>query len=374
MVSDETIGTLTSSLLPSLPNIPVDLIPEILSRLPVKSLLQFRCVCKSWKSLISDPEFAKKHLSHSKTHSIHCISYSRKQPQSHVLKSYSLDSSSVWTKITQTQFPSNGFVYFVGSWNGILCLAEVGLDLVLFRLWNPSIRKFKELPPIREPQINFRQPKLMSGFGYDPISDNYKIVVVFGDFSNYTANNDFSENEVKVHTLGTNSWKSVSKFPFAIVSVQLLGQYASGTINWLVSTGIKQSKRFIASFDLGNESYQKVLLPDYFEVNAYTQLSVFRDCLCLISGEDVWVMTKYGNKESCTKLFTISYTRDPRTSSYSWIQVMYVFEDDQVLLACKGDDLRWKYISYHCKNDTTNFIEFETNLGVCIESLISPCF
>ncbi|PNX63542.1 F-box/kelch-repeat protein, partial [Trifolium pratense] len=65
-------GTLTSP--SSLPTLPFDLIPEILSRLPVKILLQFGCVCKSWKSLISDPKFAKKHLSHSTTHSLHCLS------------------------------------------------------------------------------------------------------------------------------------------------------------------------------------------------------------------------------------------------------------------------------------------------------------
>ncbi|MCI00435.1 F-box protein, partial [Trifolium medium] len=72
-----------------------------------------------------------------------------------------------------------------------------------------------------------------------------------------------SENIVKVHTLGTDSWKSVSVFPFVGVYVQSSGQYASGTINWLVymeikqGIEIKQDRFFIASLDLGNESYQK---------------------------------------------------------------------------------------------------------------------
>lgn len=39
-----------------------DLIVEILLRLPIKSLLRFKCVCKSWLSFISDPHFVKSHL------------------------------------------------------------------------------------------------------------------------------------------------------------------------------------------------------------------------------------------------------------------------------------------------------------------------
>ncbi|KAF7145372.1 hypothetical protein RHSIM_Rhsim04G0195300 [Rhododendron simsii] len=38
-------------------HIPYDIILNILSRTPVKSLLRFRCVSKSWCALISDPKF-----------------------------------------------------------------------------------------------------------------------------------------------------------------------------------------------------------------------------------------------------------------------------------------------------------------------------
>lgn len=40
---------------------------EILSRVPVSDPLQLRCVCKLWKSLVSDPQFVKNHLHRSIT-------------------------------------------------------------------------------------------------------------------------------------------------------------------------------------------------------------------------------------------------------------------------------------------------------------------
>lgn len=48
----------------SLSNLPLDLIGSILSRLPVKCLLQLQCVCRAWRDLISNPKFAKYHLEH----------------------------------------------------------------------------------------------------------------------------------------------------------------------------------------------------------------------------------------------------------------------------------------------------------------------
>jgi hypothetical protein len=42
--------------------IPEELIAVILSFLNVKTIARLRCVCKSWKSLFSNPTFIQKHL------------------------------------------------------------------------------------------------------------------------------------------------------------------------------------------------------------------------------------------------------------------------------------------------------------------------
>ena len=43
-------------------HLPDDIVLNILSRLPVKSLLRFRCVCKTWVSSITTPNFISTHL------------------------------------------------------------------------------------------------------------------------------------------------------------------------------------------------------------------------------------------------------------------------------------------------------------------------
>jgi len=115
---DETIVRNLTTV--SLPTLPFDLIPKIICRLPVKLLVRFQCVCKSWNSLISDSKFAKKQLRLLTVSLIHALACSDK----YVLKSYPVDNvfTNVTTNtITQLEFPYNHVVYFVSSCNDILC-------------------------------------------------------------------------------------------------------------------------------------------------------------------------------------------------------------------------------------------------------------
>ncbi|XP_050882531.1 F-box/kelch-repeat protein At3g23880 [Lathyrus oleraceus] len=366
-------STVDETLTSSLPTLPLDLVVEILSRLPVKFLLQSRSVCKLWNSLISDSKFSYKHLGLSTTHRINSVYYSYSRCR-YIFESYTLDSifSNIYTNVRQVEFAPSGFEEdcrpycansIVASCNGILCLAL--FDSICFVImWNPSIRKFNELPYIENPKV----PYFTSyGFGYDLVSNVYKVVVVFWCSGVKTV--------VKIHTLGTDFWKSVEAFPFRCVPLGRSGIFVSGTINWLpLKDGRVRS--FVVSFDLRTESYRRILQPDYGKLKPDAEqlsLGVLRDCLCLVSHHDVWIMKEFGNKESWTKLFTNSYD-----SCYYLTKAIYMFEDDQVLLEASYSGVKKLILRDPKKIETIKFINFknertlDSSPEVCVESLISP--
>ncbi|GAU47965.1 hypothetical protein TSUD_280240 [Trifolium subterraneum] len=366
--------------------LPFDLIEEILCRLPVKPLLQFRCVCKSWNSLISDTKFTKKHLSMSTRRHLHLLSYSNHLSK-HIITSCPLHcvSTTVSTNdVTQLEYPSNRLGYpdheMVGSYNGILCLAQVYSNMSYILLWNPSIRKVNELPCLKDPRYTYISHKIF-GFGYDFVTDNYKVIAILTYDVHDSGGDVVCKTIVKVNTLGSIFWKNIKNFPFDSSPEMDSGIFVSGTINWLISKPRRERSCFIVSLDLGKESYRKVVLPDHRKEDVtILYLSVLRDCLCMIYGHDIWIMKEYGNNESWTKLFTVSYMQDP-SMSYYLTKAFYMFEDDQVLLQSFGD-LRLKLIVYDPKIGTFKFIKFQNksicdmisrSTEFCLESLISPC-
>ncbi|CAK8531014.1 unnamed protein product [Lathyrus sativus] len=367
---NSSTGTLTSPSPSSsdstpLPSLPFEIIVEILTRVPVKFLMQFQSVCKSWKSLISDPNFAKQHLRVSTT-------------RHHLLLTFGCPSrefvftacplSSVFTEVTATatqiEYPlnnRNSFDQIIDSCHGILCFA---LNQRFVLLWNPSIRKFTKLPSLDNPDRE--RSYTVYGFGYTHLSDSYKVVAV----SRFCE----SETQVKVLTLGTNAWRRILDFPLG-VTFYGSGKFVSGTVNWLASIN-SYSSWVIVSLDLEKESYQELLLPDYGGVTVVTlSLGVLQDCLCILSNSDtfsdVWLMTEYGNNYSWTKLFRIPYMGGVGFCPYN--KTLYVSEDDKVLLKYQSS-----LVVYNARDGTLKTPEIKNINGWVVpeiyqESLISPC-
>ncbi|XP_028123951.1 putative F-box/kelch-repeat protein At3g17570 [Camellia sinensis] len=109
----------------------------ILSRLPVKSLLRSKLVCKEWCHSIYTPQFTKLHLSQSQLTTTHHVALleSRNPPSSIALRSIESHSDELVIEI------HNSFKYLypnskiISSCNGLLLIA---LSHKTFIVWNPS--------------------------------------------------------------------------------------------------------------------------------------------------------------------------------------------------------------------------------------------
>ncbi|KAF3634111.1 putative organic cation/carnitine transporter 4-like [Capsicum annuum] len=145
------------------------ILTEIISRLPVKSLLRFKSVLKSWSSLISSPEFTKYHLSllanNNKDYTIHSVMLRIAQPELNLKECPIMEESNL-----DYHMKNSGIACVIeGSVNRMICLVDEAKQLFL---WNPAIRKYKKFPDFRTKLKDDGQ--CTYGFGYDDIHDDYK--------------------------------------------------------------------------------------------------------------------------------------------------------------------------------------------------------
>ncbi|RZB41246.1 F-box/kelch-repeat protein, partial [Glycine soja] len=248
---------------------------EILSRLPMKPLIQFKCVCKEWNSLISEPYFIKLHLSKSaaKDDLEHlqliknvCLG---SIPEIHMeSRDVSLIFHSLQIETFLFNFANMPGYHLVGSCNGLHCGVSEIPEIYCVCFWNKATRT-------------------MFGFGYDPSSDKYKVVAIALTMLSL----DVSEKtEMKVYGEGDSSWRNLKGFPVLWTLPKVGGVYLSGTLNW--------------------ETCISLFLPDdfcFFDTN----IGVFRDSLCVWQDSNthigLWQMRKFGDDKSWIQLINFSY-------------------------------------------------------------------
>lgn len=190
--------------------LPHDIIANILSRLPVKCLLRSKCVCKPWRSLISDPQFAKLHLAQSQKDSNidpHRTLLSTNPLLSIDLEAYHGTEDGSNAIILELDYPAaikkdpEYEIDFAGSCNGLVCLV---VDYKDFILWNPSTRESRPLP---EPKPHLRDGSFSYGLGYDFSTDDYKLLsVARGPWSPAIVSD---RTTVEVFSMKTNVWRII---------------------------------------------------------------------------------------------------------------------------------------------------------------------
>ncbi|CAL0334682.1 unnamed protein product [Lupinus luteus] len=374
-----------------------ELVIEILSRLPVKSLLKFRCVSKSWKSLIShNPQFVKLHL-HNSPKNANLILFINKGLDEeeedfdiraiYCSKQSLLDNSisSIVDAEDGRCFEVNDTNWSVGSCNGLVCFRShfVNNEVIesRFRFWNPALRlTSKKSPPLyvnKLPGDPFSPARY--GFGYDSSSDTFKVVVMILGLENTI---------VKVHSMGDSCWKEILSFPTFPVG-ELDGQFLNGTLNWLAvrKSGYGYNWRTVTvnhlvifSLDLEKETYRQLSLPaGLVEVACVeSNLKVLSGCLSFFfhyreTHFVMWQMKEFGVENSWTPLVIISDQHLQFDIDHPLIPLCTSENGNVIVMARTGD---FGAIIYNCRSKRVELIEtnfeFLENGEDYVESLVCP--
>ncbi|MCD7465149.1 hypothetical protein HAX54_000694 [Datura stramonium] len=280
--------------------IPDWLLPEILCRLPVESLLRCRCVSKQWYSLISSPDFISLYTSPPAPPLFLLRYFSTKPKKQEKYFVYSDPSSKTEnnTLVKELKFPfktASGRPFgVVGFCNGLVFLSHDTYGYTnTFILWNPAIRKSITLSKPRFcscPNVRYH---VWLGFGFDHKTRDFKVVRMAYPLG---ANWDYiGPSEVEVYKLSTGLWKTVNSKGFNNKLVMNnTSVYLNGAIH-RVSYSEKRGEitNSLLVFNLSAETFSEIGLP----------LVLTRVCsgeLCV-----VWVMNQYGKLESWMEKFVV---------------------------------------------------------------------
>ncbi|KAJ0052554.1 hypothetical protein Pint_01898 [Pistacia integerrima] len=311
--------------------LPPEVVVNILSRLPITSLLQCKLVCRAWRSLSKDPHLVSMRFScvgkNDPSLILHCDYPIQNQLYSLDLSAHDEDNLRV-NKICVPTLPE---YEVIGSCKGLLCLCD-SLTKTQFYIYNPFTRDHKQLLksiefPIREVAFRFR-------FGSHPITKEYKVLnIVYHRTKPRTVRNPVQiyrpESQVQIFTLGF--------------------------IGRLGHRGMVQIARS-SPLDLADEQFRVVPKPTCGGLDGCSfSLVALGGCLSAAvshkNGQiEIWVMKDYDVKESWTKDFSIG-THVPRglekkvpksfraskfLNHFPIIRVLCLMKNGNILLVYKG--------------------------------------
>ncbi|XP_050370168.1 F-box/kelch-repeat protein At3g06240-like [Argentina anserina] len=357
-----------------LKSFPEEIIPNILIRLPIKSIIKFTSVSRSWNSTIKHPSFIRTHLNYKLSsndqnstqllllHTVHSEDTSSPFGRFHFSgfkqDPYSLhyDNNGV-TECCKVEFPValkeeliNPCFRVVGTCNGLVLLADDhGRYGYTFVLWNPCVRKYVTLP---KPSVRFSTHggyDASLGLGYDDVGNDYKVVRLTS-LLDYPGESPMTL--AQVYSLANRSWGMLRVLPPCLVPCSWVQACVGGALHWLALRWLDDDhfNYFVVAFDVGSESYREIMLPKSFRTEKTLELRLCasgdRKSIALFVRSksefdgflDIWVMKEYCIEKSWTKLMILT-PQGPKRSLPEALcfrrigEVVLVLEDSRELVS-----------------------------------------
>ncbi|KAF3680289.1 putative GATA transcription factor 15-like [Capsicum annuum] len=215
-------------------------------------------------------------------------------------------------------------VNIAGVCNGIVCIASYrGIVLC-----NPTLREFWELPPSILPPPAYLSPSkdlnylmdMTIGIGSDTNANDYVGVRILNPSHEYefedVDNHRKYISKVEVYNLSTNCWRKLEDLECIIDSFHCSHVMFNRAYHW--GGYLKAGGNCIISFDFRADSFQKLLYPEGKASEGREGLFVLNQTLALIyfteiyppdvlvhQSIDIWLMKKYGVRESWIKELTV---------------------------------------------------------------------
>ncbi|KAJ0691628.1 putative F-box domain-containing protein [Helianthus annuus] len=300
-------------------NVPFEIQEEIIKRLPVKSLIRFQSVSKSWKSLIESSDFITHYRSDQQHLLVYLPRYGSEQNYVSIVDDNTFPEQRVSVTLPPLVKMLKGY-RILGSSHGLLCLYNNGRVVI----WNPSIRKTVAVvvPNMLDDGI------FDTGLGFgvcretsDPKVVRIRYIRSFVDTESVTS----IPWQVEVFTLSTGEWRSPDSSNLPRKSIvfnirQIAGGVCiDGVFYWLATDRSTvddeiEAYNMIISFDMTSEEFGEVNLPDSFVYSgSMWNLYIYnrRESLVLVEyiaevdnrAYSVWMMED-GVPKSFTKLYT----------------------------------------------------------------------
>ncbi|XP_071697982.1 putative F-box protein At1g47790 [Rutidosis leptorrhynchoides] len=295
--------------------IPIDIQSEIIERVDVKSVLRFRSVSKSWKSLIDSPKFVASYgIDHIQRYvflTSHLITAFSKY-RSFVDDGDTLSSGQTVVPLLPKAPAEVHIIRIIGSSHGLICLecmyiSDNGKHVGVYALWNPLIRKSVgiEVPPSCLFKVYF---------GVCPVTLDPKLVRIT------TGNKKWV---VEIYTLSSGSWREISN-----------NKLPRGTLEFHEDTGVVVTDKFIywvavdsaavaakrgncliVKFDLTSEEFKVIEIPKFVAPRELYDISKLNDSLVVLiykvdsvtlrAACEVWMMDNVESQMIVKKLYNI---------------------------------------------------------------------
>ncbi|KAL9173351.1 hypothetical protein ABFS82_03G108200 [Erythranthe guttata] len=322
--------------------LPLEIIIEIVSRLPIRTIVTCKSVCKTWRNLIQTRAFVDSHLSKSSSGVVTCR-ISRYFKIFEFVDELDLDHHNRHY-IPVTEFCCNKFMessQLEGSANGLLFLRSI-INRNNLYICNPITREYIQLPYAGI--FNSFSVLVTYGFGVCKMTGRYKVVRVLQECIRHPDTVDvvrIMKCVCHVHTIGTGIWRSIA--PCAMLEHDCFSTAINGSLHWLV-TDLQKGFKLISCFDLETEIFSTFSPPPLMgrsENRTEFLLVALGGYLCVCDNTCeheivIWLMKEYGDEKSWTRGFVVRKSPEFLRGNFelpNFVCPIKVFKNGDMLMA-----------------------------------------